>query len=395
MRGEPCSEACFPYEKVITERSWLAAVVADVQPIRPFWHAESPVDLTVLAELEGISALVDVRLRTAVKANESWALSVPLLVRQAFEGASRNAALFSMLLEVETRRLLALMAHAGLSGLLLKGQALAQWAYVEPHLRASGDVDVLLASSKDAELLASQLLEAGYELSHQMPAELVGYELTCVRKVSDAVSIEIDLHWRLSNSPLFGYRFTFDELMNESIPLPGLGSNARGLGPVHALIHACMHRAFNLSEPGYYDSLKWLYDIPVLTRGFAVSDWEHFTSLCRARGLAGVCLVSLDAASETFGAEFLALPPEVRIALEQARATESLDVSRLRQWRYREFKVMMALPTVRMRLRYLGQRFLPSRDYMAQLYDAPDAGYLGLLGIRLRRALKRFLGRRV
>ena len=380
---------------MIDSRGWLASVIADRQPIWPDGQEFDVLYLESLAKREGVAALVGERLHSASASQDAWVTAVPFVVHQAFQDAAREVALISMLQEELAKRLLLLMAQAALPGMLLKGQALGRWAFVAPHLRESTDIDVLLATRKDTELLAHRLQAEGYVLSHPMPAELVGYELTCVRKVSDAVNIEIDLHWRLSNSPLFGYRFTFDELMKESIPLPGLGSNARGLGPVHALIHACMHRAFNLSEPGYYDSLKWLYDIPMITRGFEATDWNHFTTLCRERGLAGVCLVSLDAASETFGADFLALPPEVRASLEQARATESLDVSRLRQWRYREFKVMMALPTVRMRLRYLAQRFLPTREYMAQLYETPDAGYLGLLGIRLRRALKRCLGHRV
>ena len=53
---------------------------------------------------------------------------------------------------------------------------------------------------------------------------------------------------------------------------------------------------------------------------------------------------------------------------------------------------MMAQPTMRLRLRYLWQRLWPSRDYMAYLYGRPDLGYWGLIGIRVRTALRRFLG---
>lgn len=35
--------------------------------------------------------------------------------------------------------------------------------------------------------------------------------------------------------------------MAESIALPRLGVNARGLGSAHAFIHACMHRAATLA----------------------------------------------------------------------------------------------------------------------------------------------------
>ncbi|MDD2920257.1 nucleotidyltransferase family protein [Rhodoferax sp.] len=375
-----------------TARHWLADILAGRPPDALAEWPHAAAELVEAARQHGVVALVDERLHASAKAREAWALAVPSPVRQSFQAAARDAALYSMFLEVETRRLLALMSQAGISGLLLKGQALAQWAYAAPQLRASGDVDVLLPSRQDAEMIASQLLAAGYELAHAMPEALVGYELTCVREVTGTVATVIDVHWRLSNSPLFGYRFTFDELMNESIALPGLGANARGLGQVHALIHACMHRAFNVSESDFHDSLKWLYDIPVLTRRFANADWDHFTALCGERALAGVCLMSLDAASDAFGSDVLALPPQVRAVLVLARASESMEVARLRQWRYREYQVMMALPAIGMRLCYLGQRFLPSREYMARLYQRPDLGYLGLMGIRVRAALGRLLG---
>ena len=52
-------------------------------------------------------------------------------------------------------------------------------------------------------------------------------------------------------------------------------------------------------------------------------------------------------------------------------------------------------PPLRLRLRYLWQRLWPSRDYMAYLYGRPDLGYWGLIGIRVRTALRRLLGLKV
>ncbi len=84
-----------------------------------------------------------------------------------------KSALLSMLLEAETRRLLSVMEQAAIPGLLLKGQAIAQWAYPDPSLRASGDIDVLVATREAADLLARRLCESGYEL-FQPSGDLVG-----------------------------------------------------------------------------------------------------------------------------------------------------------------------------------------------------------------------------
>jgi hypothetical protein len=188
------------------------------------------------------------------------------------------------------------MAHAGISGLLLKGSALAHWAYPAPHLRACSDVDLLLPSRKAAEELARRLCAAGtgYERS-DTSGELVAYELMCRRQISDGLKLEVDIHWRLANSPLFADAFTFDELMAESIALPRLGPEARGLGLVHACIHACVHRALNLSI-GVDDKLKWLYDLEVFRALFTPADWQQLVDLSISKGLAVVVLNALEVA---------------------------------------------------------------------------------------------------
>jgi hypothetical protein len=161
---------------------------------------------------------------------------------------------------------------------LLKGQAIAQWAYPDPssarqrrHRRAGCHARCA------ADQLASRLCESGYEL-FQPSGDLVALEMMLRREVVPGVWVEIDLHCRVINSPLFAERFTFDELMAESIALPRLGANARGLGPAHAFIHACMHWAATLAW-AWTIRLKWLYDIPAFAKasrrptGSACSIW--------------------------------------------------------------------------------------------------------------------------
>jgi len=304
--------------------------------------------------------------------------------------AARDAALWSMMLEAETRRLLAVMAQLAVPGLLLKGQAIAQWAYPDPALRASGDIDVLVATREAADALACGLREAGFA-RFQPSGDLVALEMMLRREVAPGLWVEVDLHCRVVNSPLFAERFTFDELMADSVALPRLGANARGLGPAHAFIHACMHWAATQAV-GADIRLKWLYDMAAFAECFTASDWQRLQQLAQARALAGVCLGMIEAAQASFGSDFVAVPGDVTDALREAARGESLDVTRLRDWRYMQLQTLLAQPTLRLRARYLWQRLWPSRDYMAYLYGRPDLGYLGLIGIRVRTALRRALG---
>ncbi len=378
---------------MISSLDWPASVISGGNLDKDFADSQEPGGLLMEAEREGVVALVYARLLLADETAGSRRDKSRELVVRSFKAAALQGVLSSMLIESETRHLLSVMDQAAIPGLLLKGQAIAQWAYPDPSLRASGDIDVLVATRDAADQLAHRLCESGYEL-FQPSGDLVALEMMLRREVAPGVWVEIDLHCRVINSPLFSERFTFDELMAESIALPRLGANARGLGPAHAFIHACMHWAATLAV-GAEIRLKWLYDIPAFAKVFTKTDWQHLQQLAVERGLAGVCLGMIEAAQATFGADFVAVPADLTTALREAARHESLDVTRLRDWRYMQLQAFLAQPTARLRARYLWQRLWPSRDYMAYLYGRQDLGYWGLIGIRVRTALRRLLGLKV
>ena len=344
-------------------------------------------ELVAVAQREGVAALVDWRLQQAArKSAVSEAQQKQPTISEAikaFADAAREEALVFMVIESESRRVLGLMAEAGIFGLLLKGSALAYWAYPQPHLRACGDVDLLLPSREAAEQLSKRLTTSGYDRS-QTSGELVAYELLCRRPVSDNWQVEIDIHWRLANSPLFANLFTFDELLAGSIALPNLAPNARGLGPVHALMHACVHRALNLSI-GVGDKLKWQYDLELVRANFTPADWRRLVDISIRKGLAGVVLDAIENAARTFESQ---LPQEWTTALASAELTEILDARRLSDWHYMQRMTFKSLPTVFLKMRWLWQRLFPSLDYLRYLYGTQHRSYSYLIFLRVRRVLK-------
>ena len=366
------------------ERNWLASVIRGGQLSRRSNATLLPADLAATAQQEGVTALVDWQIRQP-RRGQSFS-EVSKIVAQAFATAARDEVLLSMLMEGESRKVLGVLAEEGVPGLLLKGSALAHWAYPESHLRACSDVDILLPSRETAEKLASRLCAAGYERSGTS-GELVAYELMCRRKISDEWQLEVDVHWRLANSPLFADAFTFDELMADSISLPRLAASARGLGSVHALLHACVHRALNLSI-GLDDKLKWLYDLIVLMDVFTPADWQRVMSISIDKKLAGVVLSGLETAATTFQHE---LPADILATLKQAAASEPLDSQRLSNWHYMQRKTFEALPTIGLRLRWLWQRVFPSRDYLSYLYGSEQKSYAALMIERFRRTMRRMV----
>ena len=372
---------------LIATQAWLAPWVLGI-PLRWIDPNLTLLDLVAAAQREGVVAMVDWRLHQAKRESAitqaNGALAIPPDVFKAFANAARDEAVVSMVIEGESRRVLGLMAEAGIPGLLLKGSALAYWAYPQPHLRSCGDVDLLLPSREVAEQLSGRLTASGYERS-ETSGELVAYELLCRRAVSGDWKIEIDIHWRLANSPLFADLFTFDELMADSLAFPKLASNARGLGPVHALIHACVHRALNLSI-GLGDKLKWQYDLELVRAKFTPADWRRLVDLSIKKGLAGVVLDAIENAAQTFETK---LPQEWIMALASAESAEILDARRISDWRYMQWRTFWSLPTVLLKLQWLWQRLFPSLDYMRYLYGTHHKSYCYLIFLRVRRVFKR------
>jgi len=354
---------------VMTPRQWLADALRDDAAASSPWDGDIG-PLLDAAQLEGVVALVADRLRRMPAGDP---------VRDAFQQASRAAAIQGLLRDTECRRALALLEADGLPALLLKGTAVAWWLYAEPYLRTRADVDLLFASPAQTERAARVLRQHGFSGGFHFgePA----HEVTMRTRVAGSQPLEFDLHWSLFNAPLFAGVFPFEELLADSIPLPGLAPTARGLSPPHAFIHACIHRAKNLHfGPG--DRLKWLYDLHLMARCMSGAEWERVLLLCRRHGVGGICLEGLQKAQDSFGD---GAPAAVIAALAQAGTGERIDVRRLADWRYMQWMNFKALPTYAARLRWVWQRLFPPTGYLREIYGEADAGRGALLLERVRR----------
>ena len=325
------------------------------------------------AQGEGVMALLGQRVAQISHASPTFL--------QAVAASERALAASSLLLQAECRRVLAALPPE-MPVLLLKGSALAYWLYPQAFLRECSDIDLLLPTRADAEQAADLLAALGYALHHQ-PDDLA-HELLCRRELGNGMQVDLDVHWRLANAPVFASLFGFAELYATSIPLPQLGPNARGLGPVHAFVHACLHRALNVYT-GIGDRLKWLYDLHLLAGQFDAGDWQALEKTCVDRRISGVCAEGIEAATLWFGS---IAPPTVLESLNAARAHDRLDARRMGEWRYMQWRNLVALPSLGARLRWLWQSLSPPTGYLEELYG-PDQGRLRLLAERSRRAWQR------
>jgi hypothetical protein len=364
-------------------RSWLAALLRGECPPWAFGPDQDLARIVERADQEGVVALIHECLL-----DPKLAAVVPPELRERFTAAARAKAAQSLMREGECRRVLARLEQAGLPVLLLKGSALAYWAYPSPYLRECGDIDLLFRSRADVDRVVTILADLGFDLRERtLPGDLVCFELTCTRGSQAAPGLEIDLHWQLSSGPMFAFRFDFQTLWSASIALPRLAPSARGLSPVHAYLHASMHRVQNM-VCGNEDVLKWLFDLKVLGDGFAASDWQQLAETALERGLAGVCGSAMDASAAVFRER---VPARVRATLQEAARNEIMDVARMHQWSYIEWMNFRAFSSAGQRARWLRQRVLPDLAYLRERYGN-GRGALSLMATRLRAGLRRLGG---
>ncbi len=343
-------------------------------PAAPALPAE---DWLELAQSEGVVALADKRTRDGLE-------GVPEPVQRVFADAARAEAAQSLLRQAEARRVLGRFAAARLPVLLLKGSALAYWLYPAPHLRHCVDVD-LLFESREAALRAAALLAPDGYVRRQHYGDAATAEFLCRREMAGGPRVELDMHWALSSAPVFAGRFTFAELMAASRPLPALSPEARGLGPVHACLHAGLHRLSDLSNGGH-DRLKWLYDFHLLAACMTEAEWRSLAALAADRGLSGVCVDGLDAAASLLHTPVPAGPVA---EMRQQAAREPMQAGRLREWVYFQRQNLRALPGWGARLRWIGQRLRPTDHYREDVGVAEG----GFVRDRIARALHRLRGK--
>lgn len=337
--------------------------------------------LVAAAEYEHVLPLLEWKLRNAGTLQES-----PDAFRKAIGEGAKTAAMRSLFRKNEQHRIARVLAENGIRAILLKGNALALWLYPEPHLRQTSDIDLLFASRVDAHRAAEALSVLGYQLAFT-PGSM-NFEMTSRLTTNGVSRSDLDLHYRLINSVLYADIFDFEELFATSFSLPGINACLAALAPIHALSNACLNRALDM-EIGEPDRLKLLYDIHLMCSKMDAGAWAEFIALMRAKELCGVCLRSIEDAVAVLSTP---APASAMIELQAFADAESLDRHRLQDWRYMQWQNFKALPTLRLRLRWLWERLIPTQKQLQELHGQ-DASLPKLLWRRITRGVIRIASR--
>ena len=199
-----------------------------------------------------------------------------------------------------------------------------------------------------------------------------------------------DLHAKIANPQLFAEALSYDELSVRAVDVPGLGGGIRALGPVDALLLACIHRVAHHND---CEKLLWIYDIHLLATGMDRATLEHVAECAAEKGIRAVCRRGLGLAHHWFHTD---VPSDVVRALASVDAVE--PSAAYLGGRLRPVDVLWSdLKTMgrwRDRWRLVREHLFPPARYMRERYGVSNALFLPALYVhRGGRGARSWFGR--
>lgn len=207
--------------------------------------------------------------------------------------AIRAAALEPLRAE-DLRQVLQALAARGVEAFLMKGTPLAYQIYPVPELRPRGDTDLLIAV--DAVQLTREALGALGFIERTTSGDEHGLrQTTFTRSGGFGVEHAYDVHWAVTNSPVFASVLPFRDVRANAVEVPELGPHARALAPVDALLLACVHRVAHHHDS---DRLIWLVDVALLRDRMTADEHRRFWQLAADGRVVAICSRAIELADQ-------------------------------------------------------------------------------------------------
>ena len=267
-----------------------------------------------MAAGHGVSSLLAYQLRRTGRWHR-WPVDVTTRLHQT----ARVEVALEVLRRFELERVVLAMRAAGVQPLLMKGVALAYLHYPEPSLRPRYDTD-LLVHPDDRDAVSETMRELGYRRATQTSGDLVMPQATFETTDRFGTCHACDVHWKIANPQPFANLLPIDALRTRAVEVPALGTWARALGDLDALLLACIHRVAHHDDSA---RLLWLYDIHLLASGLDRQAFARLTELATTTAMTAICARGLGLARERF---HTAIPEGAMAALAARGSSEPSEV---------------------------------------------------------------------
>jgi hypothetical protein len=189
------------------------------------------------------------------------------------------------------------LAGAGLAAVALKGPLLAERLYPEPAMRATGDVDLLVAE-QDLETATRVLAGLGYVTAEGPGEERFRHEHHHVH-LGHPRSIPLELHFHayrgfgrtLRSEPLIARR---RDASRDGLPLRAIGVLEPADELAYLAVHAAAHR---------FVRLGWLYDVALLLPTMTAAERDLAATRAASWGFARILAFTAALLRELLGVD--------------------------------------------------------------------------------------------
>ncbi len=256
-------------------------------------------------------------------------------------------------------------AKAGLKRFVVfKGTALAYSVYPKAWLRPRSDCDLLI-NSKDLNAFKQMFEKLGFSQQFGISGNYVSYQQTFNRPLVGDSTLNIDLHWRISNRQCLANTYEVEDILLTSQSLTEIHSSANIPSAIDSLLIACLHR---LGHHASEERIAWLYDIHLLAQSLNTSEWHTLTERAQSKQLCSITIDALRLCTQVFATR---VPNKVIETLQQTISNAALEPSQfllqrdLPQWRYFLHDVK-SIHSLRAKFAFVRETMLPSHDYLRQ-----------------------------
>jgi len=301
-------------------------------------------------------------------AGRTW----PEDIRLALEKSSKAGVAQEMLRSHHLSRILQEFNRAGVRCLLIKGEALAITHYATPGTRTRCDSDLFIDLG-DIEAAKQAVLDA--DLNIVSPV-YKSHQFTVSRADDLSGTVHFDVHWRISNHPVYARVISFEEAFNHSLEIPGM-ENTRMLNAVDALLLACMHRMGN--DRHDRNRLIWIHDIHALTTAMDADELLKFAAKTKRLQVQEACLEGLSLSAQCF---LTPVPDQVIEMLQAPNPPRSRSVRIAQSNLGLLIDDWKSLADRRSRLGLLKELFWPSSSFLLHKYHKTSKLWLPALYVR-------------
>lgn len=177
----------------------------------------------------------------------------------------------SLSVESQLKEIINAFNNGGISPIVLKGSAFARTLYPDPATRPHMDID-LFVLPKDMARSRTIMERIGYvsdqkvfDISHILYNEELMIKQNITKKY-----LVVELHWHLSQYPLFNNTIIENKLYNELLEEKYNTFSFYTLNPIDTILYLSMHMGY-----GHTNDIRliWVYDVYLICKHLTHDEW--------------------------------------------------------------------------------------------------------------------------